>query len=109
MDTHFFARGLVCLGGTPGTGATGATGLADPEVAVVRETIEVVTSDIRMYVEEPGDLGGGHRLGRFAYRDIDGATGRIAQGGGEIRDPAVEGAYVHLRYLPAKTIVSRVF
>jgi hypothetical protein len=52
--------------------------MADLQIPVVGETVEMMPGDVGVEVEEPGDMGSRQWLGRLAYRDVDGPASRIA-------------------------------
>ena len=81
MDRDLLGGRFVALGRAtrPRAALTGWTTMADLQVAIIGETVEMVTGDIRVDAEQLGYGGSGEWLGRFPDRDVDGPTSGITQ------------------------------
>ncbi len=60
--------------------------------------MQVVASHVGVNVEQFGYLGSRHCLGRLTNRDVDAATGGVAECGGEILDLSIERFVLHRSY-----------
>ena len=64
-------------------------------MALGDESVEVVASHIRMDIEQIGNLRGGHGLEGLTNRDVDPATSRVAERGGEVGDLLIKRFGIH--------------
>ena len=104
VHRYLFVGRLVGLGGTAGA-MSPARVVADAEVSVIGKSVQVMTSNIGMDVKESGDHRRGQGLTGFPDCDVDSASRGVAEGGGQIRDSAIERLDVHDWYRLTKTIV----
>ena len=75
----------------PGT----ALGWPDFDVPLGDQAFQVVAGHVRVDVEGFGDRGGGSRTGGLPNGEVDAATRRIPEDGGEIAECGLEVASIH--------------
>ena len=75
---------MLCRATGTGSATLGAVASGDLEVTVGDQSIQVVTGNVGMDVEEFGDLPSSNRFDCFTDGYVDAATGRIAEGCREV-------------------------
>jgi len=97
LHRHVLAGGFVVLRWTTCTRTRPSrrSPSGDLEVSVGDESVEVMASHVRMDIEQIGNLRGGYGLERLANRDVDPATSRVAECGGEVGDLLIKRFGIH--------------